>query len=240
MVADAPLDEFHQWSVRYCVEVLAQVGIVHLAIPLVQELFEALDGIMGAAFGSKTVGAVFEVCFKDWLDDNLARHLNDAVTYHRYAQWPEFAIVLFKVEPLRSPQVILSCGSTLLWAHLTSPEPISNFTSRDYIETLSLSCSAQEVSYVYASTVRKHATTHHPVPPRRDCSRRYTTGSGRLPTCFGRVVNRGFRADEKKLGAFVQMKRALSENSEITVAAAGIGRYLQQQVSREYITRKLT
>jgi hypothetical protein len=36
------------------------------------------------------------------------------------------------------------------------------------------------------------------------------------------------------------MKRALSENSEITVAAAGIGRYLQQQVSREYITRKLT
>ena len=88
-----------------------------------------------------------------------------------------------KVEPLRSPQVVLSCGSSLLWAHLTSPEPNANFTAWDYIASLRLSVSVQEISYVYVSTLRKHATMYH--PGGSACSRRYTADSGRLPHTLG-------------------------------------------------------
>jgi hypothetical protein len=46
-----------------------------------------------------------------------------------------------QVEPLRSVRVVLSRTSSLLWAHLTAPEPVSNFTARDYIEPLRRSAS---------------------------------------------------------------------------------------------------
>lgn len=43
------------------------------------------------------------------------------------------------------------------------------------------------------------------------------------------------RLDERKLGGFLQTKSALGKNSDLTVAAAVIGRYARQQISREYL-----
>jgi hypothetical protein len=48
-----------------------------------------------------------------------------------------------------------------------------------------------------------------------------------------------FRPDEKKLGGFLQMKTAMGKNSDLTIAATGVGRYIHQQVSREYLTTQV-
>ncbi len=44
-----------------------------------------------------------------------------------------------------------------------------------------------------------------------------------------------FRVDEKKLGGFLHMKTAIGKNSEFALAATGIGQYMRQQISREYL-----
>ncbi|MDZ7359383.1 MAG: hypothetical protein ONB46_01475 [candidate division KSB1 bacterium] len=49
----------------------------------------------------------------------------------------------------------------------------------------------------------------------------------------------GFRTDEKKLGGFLQMKRALSQSAEIIFAATGVGQYLRRQISREYFAAEI-
>jgi hypothetical protein len=48
-----------------------------------------------------------------------------------------------------------------------------------------------------------------------------------------------FRPDEKKLGGFLQMTTAVGKSSELTLAATGIGRYIHQQLSREYLTTQV-
>lgn len=44
-----------------------------------------------------------------------------------------------------------------------------------------------------------------------------------------------FRADEKKYGAFFQMKTLAGKSTELTLAATGIGQYMGGEVSREYL-----
>jgi hypothetical protein len=48
-----------------------------------------------------------------------------------------------------------------------------------------------------------------------------------------------FRSDQKKLGGFVQMKTPLGKSAEINFGATGIGQYVQQQVSREYLAAQV-
>ncbi len=48
-----------------------------------------------------------------------------------------------------------------------------------------------------------------------------------------------FRADQKKLGGFMQMKTALGKSAEIAFGATGIGQYIRQQVSREYLAAQI-
>jgi hypothetical protein len=48
-----------------------------------------------------------------------------------------------------------------------------------------------------------------------------------------------FRPDQKKLGGFVQMKTALGKSAEINFGATGIGQYIRQQVSREYLAAQV-
>jgi len=46
----------------------------------------------------------------------------------------------------------------------------------------------------------------------------------------------GFRTDERKLGAFLLVNTKMGHRAEVTLAAAGIGRYVHREVSREYLT----
>jgi hypothetical protein len=48
-----------------------------------------------------------------------------------------------------------------------------------------------------------------------------------------------FRSDQKKLGGFVQMKTPLGKSAEINFGATGVGQYMQQQVSREYLAAQV-
>jgi hypothetical protein len=48
-----------------------------------------------------------------------------------------------------------------------------------------------------------------------------------------------FRADQKKLGGFVQMKTAPGKSAEINFGATAIGQYIRQQVSREYLAAQV-
>lgn len=48
-----------------------------------------------------------------------------------------------------------------------------------------------------------------------------------------------FRPDQKKLGGFMQMKTALGKSAEIAFGATGIGQYIRQQVSREYLAAQI-
>jgi hypothetical protein len=48
-----------------------------------------------------------------------------------------------------------------------------------------------------------------------------------------------FRAEEKKLGGFVQMKTRLGKTSELNFAATGVGQYFRRQVSREYFSGQI-
>lgn len=45
----------------------------------------------------------------------------------------------------------------------------------------------------------------------------------------------GFRLDEKKLGGFLQLKKSLRPNAELTFTATGVGQYRRRQISREFV-----
>jgi len=49
----------------------------------------------------------------------------------------------------------------------------------------------------------------------------------------------GFRADEKKLGGFLQIKRPVGKSAEIIFAATGVGQYMRRQISREYLAAEI-
>lgn len=49
-----------------------------------------------------------------------------------------------------------------------------------------------------------------------------------------------FRFAEKKLGGFVQMKKPVRENTEILFTATGVGQYMRQQISREYLATEIS
>jgi hypothetical protein len=44
-----------------------------------------------------------------------------------------------------------------------------------------------------------------------------------------------FNFAEKKLGGFLQMKRPVGKSAELVIAATGVGQYIRQQISREYL-----
>ena len=44
-----------------------------------------------------------------------------------------------------------------------------------------------------------------------------------------------FRRDEKKFGAFLQMKKPLRPNAELVFAATGVGQYRRREISREFV-----
>ncbi len=48
-----------------------------------------------------------------------------------------------------------------------------------------------------------------------------------------------FRPDQKKVGGFIQTKTALGKSAEINLGATGIGQYIGQQVSREYLAAQV-
>jgi hypothetical protein len=48
-----------------------------------------------------------------------------------------------------------------------------------------------------------------------------------------------FRPDQKKLGGFVQLQTPLGKSAEINFGATGIGQYIRQQVSREYLAAQV-
>ncbi|MCG3120717.1 MAG: hypothetical protein ALAOOOJD_03545 [bacterium] len=47
------------------------------------------------------------------------------------------------------------------------------------------------------------------------------------------------RFDEKKLGGFVQMKKPVRQNVELLFTATGVGQYMRQQISREYLAAEI-
>jgi hypothetical protein len=48
-----------------------------------------------------------------------------------------------------------------------------------------------------------------------------------------------FRFAEKKLGGFVQMKKPVRKNAEFLFTATGVGQYIRQQISREYLAAEI-
>src|SRR5690606_36683815 len=72
---------------RYRIKVLAQVGIKYLCFSLCKIVFDHLHRSLCASVWSESMGAVFEVRFKDRLQYHLAYRLHTTVPDCRNSQW---------------------------------------------------------------------------------------------------------------------------------------------------------
>ena len=102
---------------RYLAEVVGQIAVNNLVVPLIQKAMDAVHRVMGAP--SRPVGVLLrlQVRFEDRLQHEQGRRLRHPVPYAGDAQWPEFAGLFLWDEDL--PHRLSVCTS-----HPSVPAPV--------------------------------------------------------------------------------------------------------------------
>ena len=100
------LNHSHQLVMGNAVKIAGKIRIIYLPPTLVEVLSDLIHGSVSSSPGSKAMGAVHEVCFKDRLNDKQNSHLYHPVPHTRNSKGALLAVCLGDIDTAHRSRTI--------------------------------------------------------------------------------------------------------------------------------------